>query len=62
MSNFSNNKLYDPCGYKEEGKIKYNSVMATGGRIPNGIAVMMTLLAAAVLVLDKQLTWEEKGD
>ena len=31
LSNFSNNKPHDPHGFKEEIKIKYNSVKAVAG-------------------------------
>ena len=50
-NNYSNNKPYDPHGFKEEVKIKYNAVKAVAGRFPNGIAAMMTLLETEVLVL-----------
>ena len=72
MNNFSNNKPYDPHGYKEEVKIKYDSVKAIARKFPNEIAAMMTLLAAEAVPLDwaayctltpdKQLAWEERGD
>ena len=45
MNNFSNNKPYDPHDYKEEVKIKYDSIKATARKSPNGTAVMMALLA-----------------
>ena len=72
LNNFSNNKLHDPHGFKEEVKIKYNSVKAITGKFPNGTAAMMVLLAAETIPLDwvaycaltpdKQLAWEETGD
>ena len=72
LNNFSNNKPHDPHGYKEEAKIKYNSVKAIAGKCPNGIATMMALLVAeavpldwdeyCALTLNEQLTWEERGD
>ena len=72
MNNFSNNKLYNPHGYKEEVKIKYDSIQSIAERYPNGTATMMALLTAAVpklnwagyctLTPDKQLAWEERGD
>ena len=72
MDNFSNNKLYNPHGYKEEVKIKYDSVKAIAERFLNGTAVMMVLLTVAVPALDwvgycaltpnEQLAWKERGD
>ena len=72
LNNFSNNKPHDIHGFKEEVKIKYNSVKAIAGQFPNGIATMMLLLAVetipsdwvayCALILDKQLTWQERGD
>ena len=35
LNNFSNNKLHDPHGFKEEVKIKYDSVKAVTGNFPN---------------------------
>ena len=53
-------------------KIKYDFVMAIVRKFPNGTAVMMALLTAAVPALDwagycvltpnKQLAWEERDD
>ena len=48
----SNNKLHDPHGFKEEVKIKYDSVKAITKKIPNATAAMMALLGAAVPLLD----------
>ena len=72
LNNFSNNKLYDPYGFKEEVKIRYNSVKAITKNFPNGTAAMMTLLAAKAPPLDwaayyalasnKQLVWEQRSD
>ena len=72
LNNFSNNKPHDPCDFKEEVKIKYDSVKTITRKFPNGTAIMMTLLAAAALTLDwpvyygltsdEQLVWEQKGD
>ena len=72
MYNYSNNKLHDPHGFKEEVKIKYNAVKAVARRFPNEIVVMMALLKAEVPALMwvdfsamppvDQLVWEERGD
>ena len=72
MNNFSNNKLYKPHGYKEEVKIKYDSVRAIAGKLPNETAAMMALMAVETIPLDwavycaltpvEQLAWKERGD
>ena len=72
MIKFSNNKPYNPHGYKEEVKVKYDFVRATARKIPNETAATMVLFAASVppldwarycvLTPDKQLAWEERGD
>ena len=72
LNNFSNNKWYNPHVYKEEVKIKYDSVKAIAGKFPNGIAQNMTLLTMTPPPLDwatycaltptEQLTWKERGD
>ena len=72
LNNFRNNKPHDPHGFKEEVKIKYDSVKAVARNFSNGTAMMMTLLVAAApprdwayycgLSHDKQLAWEERGD
>ena len=46
LKNFSNSKLHDTHGFKEEAKIKFNSVKTIAGRFPNGTSAMMILLAA----------------
>ena len=51
INNFSNNKLYNPHGYKEEVKVKYNFVKAITEKFPNGTAAMMALLVAAAAPL-----------
>ena len=51
MNNYSNNKLHDPHGFKEEVKIKYNAVKLVGERSSNGTAVMMALIKQNVLAL-----------
>ena len=72
LNNFSNNKPHDPHGFKEEVKIKYDSVKAITGKFPNETAAMMTLLTAVAppldlaaycaLTPDEQVVWEERGD
>ena len=70
LNNFSNNKIYDTHGFKEEVKIKYNFVKAIVRKFQNGTATMMALLveeriplewvAYCALTFDKQLSWEER--
>ena len=72
MNNYSNNKPHDPHGFKEEVKIKYNTVKAVARRFPNGTAAMMEFLKAERPALDwvsycvvppaDQLVWEERGN
>ena len=72
MNNYSNNKLYDPHGFKEEVKIKYDTVKTVAGRFPNRTIVTMELIGAVLppiywagysqLTPAKQLTWEVRGD
>ena len=72
LNHFSNNKPHDPHGYKEEVKIKYDSVKVIAGNFPNGTTAMMVLLAAEAVLLDwvvycaltpdKQFVWEERGN
>ena len=68
MNKYSNNKLHDPHGFKEEVKIKCNALKAIAGKFPNGTATMMALFGAASPAIDwteycalipvKQLMWE----
>ena len=53
INNYSNNKPHDSHGFKEEVKIKYDTVKAVAGKFPNGIAAMMALIKAEV----PSLTW-----
>ena len=72
MINYSNNKPYDPHGFKEEVKIKYDAVKAIAGKFPNGIVAMIKVLKAVVSALDwagycvltpaKQFIWEDRGN
>ena len=52
LNNFSNSKLYDTHGFKEAVKIKFDSIKTIAGRLPNGTATMMILLAAETVTLD----------
>jgi len=52
MYNYSNNKPYDPHGFKEEVKIKYDAVKAVAGRFLVRTAVMRELLAVAAPLID----------
>ena len=52
LNNFSNAKLNDPHGFKEELKIKYNAVLAVIGKFPNGTGPMLELLATEVPAVD----------
>ena len=72
MNNFSNNKHHDPHGFKEEIKIKYDSLKTRDEKFPNGTAAMMTLPAATAppqdwayycgLTSEEQLVWGERDD
>ena len=52
MNNYSNNKLHDPHGFKEEVKIKYDAIKAVVKKFPNGTGTMMELLGVTVSALD----------
>ena len=72
LKNFSNAKLNDPHGFKEELKIKYDTVLDVVGKFPNRICSMMELLKAEKPALDwaayytmdiaDQAMWEERDD
>ena len=57
-------------GFKEEAKIKYDSVKAIAGIFPNGTAAMMILVTTETVSLDwdvycvlppnNQLAWKER--
>ena len=53
INNYSNKKTHDSHGFKEEVKIKYNTVKAIAGKFPDGTAAMMTLLEVETI----PLTW-----
>ena len=72
IKNYSNNKPHNPQGFKEQVKIKYDTIKAITGKFPNEIAAMMALLRATTSVIDwagycmvtpaKQLMWKKRGD
>ena len=41
MNNFSNAKLNDPHGFKEELKIKFDAVLAVAREVPNGTELIL---------------------
>ena len=69
----SNNKLYDPTGFKEEIKIKFDAIEAVDKNFSNGTGAMMELFKAEPIPLKQtwanyctmpvveQLIWEERG-
>ena len=44
LKNYSNDTPYDPHGFKEEVKIKYDVVKAVAGKFANGTSMMIELL------------------
>ena len=72
MNNYSNNNPHDPHGFKEDVKIKYDTVKVVVEKFPNGIGAMVELLGAAVpsihlarycqLTPVEQLVWKKSGD
>ena len=44
LNNYSNNKPHDPHSFKEEIKIKYNTIKAVAKKFPNRIAAITVLL------------------
>ena len=64
LNNFSNRKPHNTHEFKEEVKIKYDSVKAIARKFPNGTTetIPLDLVAYCVLTPDKQLTWEERGN
>ena len=73
MRNYTNNEPYNPHGFKEQVKIKFEATKAIAGRSPNGTATLMELLSKAqptaldqvvycALPVDEQLLWEQKAD
>ena len=53
LNNFSNTKLHDPYGFKEEIKIKFDAIKAVVEKFPNGTEAMMELLKVESI----PLTW-----
>ena len=74
MNNCTNNEPYDPHGFKEQVKIKFEATKAIiAEKFPNGTAALMELISKAqpialdwaaycALPADKQLVWEQKAD
>ena len=70
MNNYSNNKPHGPHGFKEKFKIKYNTIKAVVGRLPNGTGEIFALLETETVPLTwvdycaippvDQLVWEER--
>ena len=68
MNNYTNNEPYDPHGFKEKTKIKYESTKVIAREFPNGIAALMELLTNTqspldwatycALPADQQFMWE----
>ena len=52
LNNFTNAKPNDPHRFKEELKIKYDTVLAVVGKFPNGTGPMLELLKAETVPLD----------
>ena len=52
LNNFSNSKPHDTHGFKEEVKIKFDSVKAIFGRFPNGTVTTMISLAVETVPID----------
>ena len=70
---YTNNKVHDPNGFKDQVKIKYEAIKATVGRFPNGTAILMHLLSNdepdafdwdgyCALPAERRLAWEERAD
>ena len=73
MNNYTNNEPYDPHGFKEQIKIKYEDTKAIAGKFPNGTATLMEVLSKAqpsaldwaayyALTAYQQLVWELRAD
>ena len=73
MNNYTNNKPYNPEGFKEQVKIKYEATKAIAGKFPNGMVALMELLSRAqpvafnwagycTLTPDVHLMWEQRAD
>ena len=55
MDNYSNNKLHDPHGFKEQVKIMYKANKAIAGKFPNGTAALMELLSNDIVPYQKSI-------
>ena len=73
MNNYTNNEPYNPHGFKEQVKIKYEATKTIAGKFQNGTASLMELLSneypaaldwAGYCALPKanQLVWEQRTD
>ena len=47
MDNYTNSEPYNPCGFKEQIKIKYEATKTITGKFLKGTAVLMELLSKA---------------
>ena len=47
INNYTNNEPYNPHGFKEQVKIKYNGTKTIARKFPNGTVVLMELLNRA---------------
>ena len=52
MNNYTNNEPYDPHGFKEQIKIKYEATKAIAGKFLNGTAILTELLNKPQPALD----------
>ena len=52
MNNYTNNEPYDPYGFKEQIKIKYEATKAIARKFPNRTAALIELLTNAQPLLD----------
>ena len=73
MNNYTNNEPYNPHGFKEQVKIKYEATKVIAGKFPNRTAILMELFSKAQLAAldwviyytlpaDQQLVWEQRAD
>ena len=73
MNNYTNNESYDPHGFKEQIKIKYEATKVIARKSPNRTAALIELISKAqpaaldraaycVLPAEQQLVWELRVD
>ena len=73
MNNYTNNEPCNPCGFKEQVKIKYEATKAVAGKFPNRTVTLMELLSRAqpealdwagycTFTSDQQLVWEQRAN